>query len=261
MEVIFLGTGTSQGVPMVAHKGTGLDLGDRRNWRSRASIHVTLGGTHVQVDAGPEFRMQCLDNDVTAVDFLILTHEHSDHVTGMDDLRRFCDLRDGAAIPVFSTDAGLERVRTMFPYALRKENRGTGYAAFDLHAMPPVLGLPDGSTIRSTLLPHGRTRTLGLVFEEKGTGARLAYYTDCKMVTPEAVELARGAEVVVLDGLRPTEHPTHMSIHEAADAAKAIGAARSFITHTTWQIDYATWAPRLAAMGLEIACDRLRLAL
>jgi phosphoribosyl 1,2-cyclic phosphate phosphodiesterase len=261
MELIFLGTGTSQGVPFLAHPNPDLDLSNPRNHRTRTSIHVVMDGVHIQVDAGPDFRAQCLTNAIPAVDIFILTHEHSDHVMGMDDMRRYCDLRDGAAIPVYSTDAGLERVRTLLPYALREHAGKTGYVAFDLHAMPPVFSLNSGSTLRSTLLPHGRTRTLGLVFEEKSTGAKLAYYTDCKEVPPEAIELARGADIVVLDGLRPGFHPTHQSIEEAVVAAKKIGAKRSFITHTTNQVDYDTWAPRLAADGVEIACDGTRFLL
>jgi phosphoribosyl 1,2-cyclic phosphate phosphodiesterase len=261
MEIIFLGTGTSQGVPLPAHENPGLDRANPRNWRTRASVHVVIDGVHVQVDAGPDFRAQSLANAIPAVDILLLTHEHTDHIAGMDDLRRYCDLREGRAIPVHSTDAGLERARTMFPYALKRDAGKSGYAAFDLHAMPRVFTLKTGAEIHSTPLPHGRTTTLGLVFIEKSTGAKFAYYSDCKALTPEAEALARGADVVVLDGLRPHAHPTHMSVEEAVAAAGRLGAVRTFITHTTYEIDYATWTPRLAADSVEIAYDGLRLQL
>ena len=88
MELIFLGTGTSQGVPLIAHPNEGLDLADRRNHRTRSSVHVVLDGLRVQVDCGPEFRLQCLWNDIRHIDLVILTHGHADHMMGLDDLRR-----------------------------------------------------------------------------------------------------------------------------------------------------------------------------
>ena len=261
MELIFLGTGTSQGVPMIAHPNEGLDLANPKNWRTRSSIHVVLDGLHIQVDAGPDFRWQCLQNEIPMVDWFVLTHGHADHVLGMDDLRRYCDLKDGAALPVYGTDEGLERVRQIYPYAIHEKPVSRGYVAFQLHKMPPVLTLPSGSEIRSTLLPHGSIEVLGLVFWEKSTGKKLVYYSDCKQVTEEAMALAQNADVVVLDGLRPLEHPTHMCVDEAVAVAKKLRAKRSFITHTTCQIDYDTWTPILAQDGVEIAYDGLRLSL
>jgi phosphoribosyl 1,2-cyclic phosphate phosphodiesterase len=261
MEIVFLGTGTSQGVPLIAHPNTGLDLNNPKNWRTRSSIHVLIDGLHVQVDAGPDFRWQCLQNNIPALDLFILTHEHTDHIVGMDDMRRYCDLRDGKAIPVYSTPDGLERVRLIFPYAISERPASPGYAAFSLRTMPPVLKLDSGSEIRTTLLPHGRVSTLGLVFFEKSSGKKIVYYTDCKEVTAEALELAAGADVAVLDGLRSGPHPTHMSVEDAVAVSKRIGARRTFITHTTYQLDYATWAPVLAKDGVEMAYDGLRLSL
>jgi phosphoribosyl 1,2-cyclic phosphate phosphodiesterase len=229
---------------------------DPRNRRSRTSVHVEMGGTRIQVDAGPEFRVQCLEHRVDWMDCFILTHGHADHIAGMDDLRRFCDLHGGTALPVYATHEGMERVRFMFPYADSASPRMRGYPAFRLIHMPGELELP-GGTIRSTLLPHGNVEVLGLVFEERGTGRRLAYYTDCKQLTPEAERLARGADLVVLDGLRPEPHPTHMNIDEAVSAALRLGGGRSFLTHLTHSIDHDTWSRRLPA-GVELAQDGLR---
>lgn len=256
MVITFLGTGTSQGVPMIAHDSAGLDLGDVRNWRTRASVHVEMDGWHVQVDAAPEFRLQCLHNDVRRVDTFVLTHGHADHVMGMDDLRRFCDLNGFTALPVYASEEGLQRVREVFPYAIAERPMRKGYPAFDLRAMPPELELP-GGWVRAALLPHGAIEVLGLVFEEKSSGRKLAYFTDCKEVTPEARALAEGCEVVVLDALRPEPHPSHMSVEEALAAAADLGAGRAFLTHFTFQMDHATWSAKMPA-GVELAYDGLR---
>lgn len=256
MEIVFLGTGTSQGVPMIAHDSKGLDLEDRRNWRTRTSAHIEMGGHHIQIDAAPEFRLQCIENRIERVDTFILTHGHADHIAGMDDLRRFIDLRDGVALPVYSTDEGLERVRAMFPYAIGDRPVARGYPAFKLFEMPAVLELP-GGTVRRCVLPHGRLDVLGLIFEEAETGKRLAYFTDCKRVPEDGRELARGADLIVLDALRPMEHPTHMTIAEALETAAALEGKATCFTHMTYMVDHVKYSANLPET-VELAYDGLR---
>lgn len=257
MDVFFLGTGTSQGVPMIACSCAVCRSLDPRNQRTRTSIHVVMDGLHVQVDAAPEFRLQCLRSKIEWLDLFILTHGHTDHIAGMDDLRRFCDLRGNEAISVYSTDAGVSRVLAVFPYAIMERPIFKGYPAFRLAEMPPTLELPQG-TIHSTLLPHGGVNTLGLIFIERSTGKKFVYYTDCKRVPSEAVALARGADVVVLDGLRPDPHPSHMSIGEAIAVGQEIGSPRTLLTHLTHLNDHAALAAELPA-GFEPAFDAQQL--
>jgi phosphoribosyl 1,2-cyclic phosphate phosphodiesterase len=259
MEVIFLGTGTSQGVPMIACDCPVCTSNDPRNQRMRTSIHVVMDGLHIQVDAAPEFRLQCLREKITQLDLFILTHGHADHVAGMDDLRRFCDLLGGNALTVFSTDEGISRVLAVYPYAIMERPVVKGYPAFKLMEMPTVLDLEQG-TIQSTLLPHGGVNTLGLIFTERSSGKKFVYYTDCKRVPREAVDLARGADVVVLDALRPLPHPSHMTIAEATAVAQEIGAPRTLFTHFTHLTDHATLAAELPS-GIEPAYDGLRISL
>jgi phosphoribosyl 1,2-cyclic phosphate phosphodiesterase len=257
MDVIILGSGTSQGVPMI---GCGCQVcasADPRNRRTRTSVHVVLDGLHVQVDAAPEFRLQCLAADLRQLDLFILTHGHSDHLAGMDDLRRFCDLRGGAALPVYATGEGRARILAVYPYAVVDRAIVRGYPAFRLSEMPARLELAQG-TIESTLLPHGDAQTLGLVFTERSSGRRFAYYTDCKLLTEEAVRLARGADGVVLDGLRPKPHPSHMSIDEAVAAGRGLGAGAIWLTHLTHLTDHAVQEAALPE-GFKLAYDGLRL--
>ena len=232
---------------------------DPRNKRTRTSIHVVMDGLHIQVDASPEFRLQCLRENIRWIDLFILTHGHADHITGMDDLRRFCDLLGGVALPVYSTDEGMSRVLSIYPYTIMERPIMKGYPAFKLQEMPVTLELPQG-TIQSTLLPHGGINTLGLVFTERSSGKKFTYYTDCKRVPREAVEFARGSEVVVLDGLRPDEHPSHMSVPEALVAAAEIGAPQTYLTHITHLMEHVAWCGRLPA-GVTFAHDGLRICL
>ncbi len=257
MELIFLGTGTSQGVPMIACDCAVCRSPDPRDRRTRTSIHVVMDGLHLQVDAAQEFRLQCLANGIVRIDEFILTHGHADHIAGMDDLRRFCDLRGNTALPVWTTEEGCVRMREMYAYAIGEKPKYRGYPAFLPRVMPACLELPQGS-IASTRLQHGETEVLGLVFTERSTGAKLSYFTDCKTVSPPQRELARGSDVVVLDGLRPEPHPSHMSIPEAVETAQAIGAPTSYLTHLAHFVAHRDGEAMLPA-AIRFAYDGLRL--
>lgn len=241
---------------MIAHDvRDSCDLNDRRNWRGRTSAHIRMGGMSFQIDAAPEFRLQCIENKIDWIDVFLLTHGHSDHVMGMDDLRRFIDMRGGEALPVYSTPEGLQRVSEVFPYAIRPKPEFKGYPAFALERMPDKLTTSAG-TVSMTCLPHGRVEVMGLVFEEAETGKKIAYYTDCKRLTPRARELAREADLLVLDALRPMPHPTHMTLHEAIETAEELGAKQTWFTHMTYMIDHARDSRRLPE-GMAFAYDGL----
>lgn len=258
-----MGTGTSQGVPMIGQPAGSFNAADPKNFRTRSAIHVVAGGWHIQVDAGQEFRLQCVREDIRHIDYFLLTHGHADHVLGMDDLRRFCDERGGDALPIYSNEEGLGRVRAIYPYAVGEKPVSKGYPAFMLHAMPAVLELPR-LRVYSVNQPHGPIDSLGFVFEEcDETGAslaRFAYYCDCSAVSDEAVALARDCDAVALDGLRPRWHPTHMSVQDACDAAARIGANQTFLTHLTYEIDHARMQADLPPT-VFYAWDGLRLRL
>jgi phosphoribosyl 1,2-cyclic phosphate phosphodiesterase len=180
----------------------------------------------------------------------------------MDDLRQFCTNKGGAAIPVYSTEVGLERIKAIFPYAVGKP-AASGYVSLGLSLMPSKLVLPGGGIIRSTLLPHGNESTLGLVFEEPSTGAKFAYYTDCRAMTEKSLELGEHSDLAILDGLRPNPHPTHMTVDQACQAAHDLRAKRALLTHMTYQIDYDTYTAQLRETHPKVGLcyDGLRIRL
>ncbi len=258
MKLTFLGTGTSQGVPVIAGNHNGLDLNNPKNWRTRSSIHIEADGKHIQVDAGPEFRLQCLKNKVDWIDIFILTHGHSDHIVGMDDLRRFCDRLPENKIPVYSNAYGLERVEAIFPYAMGEKPTQAGYPCFKCALMPEQLNVSEKFCVKSASLPHGNVETLGLVFE--CGGKRIAYYTDCHSVEGKAAELAKSADILILDFLRRREHPAHLSTRSALEIARRLTPKQVFFTHTTGEIDYDTWRKSLPS-NYEVAYDGLSVEL
>lgn len=257
MEVIVLGSGTSTGVPVVRMPDGLCDLDDARNWRTRSSVHVISGDFHLQIDAAPEFRIQCLENGITDVHAFILTHGHADHILGMDDLRRFCDLNGSTALPVYSTPSGLTRIRQIFPYAILDRPSVRGYPAFRLAELPPEIDLGPFK-IRSTLLPHGSVETLGLDITESSSGKRFTYYTDCADLPPAAIINAQGTDLLILDGLRPDPHPTHLNIPRAVELARTIKARATWLTHLTAQVDHGPTEATLPP-SIRLAYDGLRL--
>lgn len=260
MEIILLGTGTSQGVPLIGHANDGLDLSEPKNWRNRSCAHLVSDNAHIQIDAGPEFRLACLKYNIPAVDYFFLTHGHSDHILGMDDLRRFCDLRGGAAIPVWTTQEGKERVEAIFSYGIRACS-DQGYIALLPEIAPADFTLPCGTRVQTTILPHGpRFVSLGMVFTEKKSGTKLAYYTDCSDVPAEALSLARDVDVLIIDALHRQPHPTHLNFEKAIAVAKAVRAKQTIFTHMTFRIDYARDSTDLPP-DIALGYDGMRISL
>lgn len=254
MRLTFLGTGTSFGVPQVGCHCATCTSTDPRDSRTRTSALVeSAGGTRLLIDTAPELRLQLIAADVDRVDAVLFTHDHADHTHGIDDIRSL-SIRHEAPLPVYGSRATLTSLARKFPYI------------FD-DAVRPLPGtykpegrcctLEDGESVRigdldvtAAAVPHGGVPVLAFRI------GPLAYITDAKLVPPSTLERMRGADVLVLNALLRTEHPTHLSLAEAIDVAREIGAGRTFLTHLTHHTRHAELEAELPD-GIAPAYDGL----
>lgn len=224
---------------------------DPKDKRTRPSLWVSAGGVRLLIDAAPELRLQCLAQGIDAVDAVLFTHHHADHVAGLDDVRRFNHLMK-KAMPCYGTTRTLDAVRRMFAYAFEP-------AADSPHSRPEInLHLIDHDPFRIAdveIVPiplmHGPMPVLGFRI------GRFAYCTDCSTIPEPSFERLPNLDVLILDALRPEPHPTHLSVDEAVAIARRIGARQTYFTHMAHQLGHLATNQKLPP-GIELAYDGLR---
>ena len=253
MQVAFLGTGTSHGVPMIGCDCAVCRSTDPRDSRLRPSIVVRTPSAAVLVDAGPDLRAQALRAGLRRVDAIVFTHGHADHILGIDDVRRFNAMAK-APMPCYGDERTLADIRKTFHYVFDPATpKGGGLPALDLRTIDgpfPVLDI----VVQPVPLWHGERPIFGFRFD------RFAYLTDCNRIGDEAWPLLAGLDAVVIDALREQPHPTHFSLAEAIEAARRIGARRTFFTHMCHHLAHEATNAKLPA-GMQLAYDGLTLDL
>ena len=253
MRLRFLGTGTSYGVPQVGCDCVVCHSTDPRDRRTRSSVLFELDGATLLVDTPPELRLQLLAAGVHNVDAVLYTHEHADHITGIDDLRAFTS-RLRRPLPIHGPAETLDRIRTAFAYIFDdavQPPEGTSKPLLAPIALEPgVETVVAGVPILPLAVDHGDLRVFGYRI-----GA-CAYITDAKLVGPDVRAHLLDLDVLVLNALWWRPHPRHLSIPEAIAVAQEVGATRTLLTHLTHETGHAELAAALPP-GIEPACDGL----
>lgn len=255
MQLTFLGTGTSVGIPMIGCDCETCRSEDPRDKRMRSSIYVETPECSWVVDTGPEFRMQCLRERVRKMDAVLISHPHMDHLTGFDDLRRFT-IGEDAVMPVHAMPSCLDALNRIFYFSFTRENRYRGYLKAEAR---PIEGnfMLGATEVVPLPVEHGKHETIGFMFV-RGGRKLCAYMSDCKAVPPATLELMQGVDTLICDALRHTPHPTHMNFAEALELSALVGSRRTYFTHIQCEILHAREEPRLPE-HVRIAYDSLKL--
>ncbi len=254
LTITFLGTGTSQGVPMIGCQCDVCQSEDPRDRRMRSSIYVETPECSWVVDTGPDFRSQCLRHGVRKLDAVVYTHAHTDHIMGFDDLRPFC--KGGGALPIYASADTFSHLRRVFEFVFNGENHFPGYMHPEPHIVEETFTL--GATELTPLrVPHGRATVNGYLLR-RGGAALAAYLSDCKEVPPVVIEQIAGVRHLIVDALRRKPHPTHMSFEEALQVAEKVRPSQTWFTHLCHDVAHAELEPELPP-GVRIAYDGLKI--
>lgn len=253
MRLTFLGTGTSFGVPQIGCGCAVCQSTDPRDRRTRSGAMLESGDVTILVDTPPELRLQLVAARPKRVDAVLYTHEHADHINGIDDLRMFSS-RQRRALPIYGPSETLDRLRTSFRYIFDDAVRpyeGTSKPQLEEHPIEPghvvdVAGLP----VLPLAFEHGHLRVFGYRIGD------LAYITDVKSIPPAERAQLMGLKVLVLNALWWRPHPTHLSIEEAIATARDLGAERTYLTHLTHETGHAELTAQLPP-GIAPAYDGL----
>ena len=265
LELLFLGSGTSAGVPMIGCECAVCRSDDPRDTRTRASVLVRYpdasgDARQLLIDTSPELRVQALRHRLMRLDGVFFTHAHADHVFGLDDLRRFNAVMK-APIDLYAEQSVLETFAEMFRYIFSPQHNvnASFIPQFIPRAVSPEQALElFGATWTPLRLLHGRLPILG--YRVDWCGRSLAYCTDVSSIPPQTYPLLRDLDVLVIDALRYRHHPTHFTVDQALEQIDHIAPKQAYFTHIAHEIAHAELEPRLPD-HVKIAYDGLCVAL
>ncbi len=251
MKVTFLGTGTSQGVPMIANNDPVCLSADPKDKRLRSSVMITWDDVCYIVDCGPDFRQQMLRENVQDIDGVLFTHEHSDHTAGIDDLRPF-SYKMGD-VPIYARERVLENLKLRFAYIFDKENRYPGAPKLQGNPITTDAFHLDGVKVQPIEVMHGKLPINAYRFDD------VAYITDLKTIADSEKEKLKGIRVLIVNALRIEEHPTHLNLEEALDFVKEINPESAYFTHISHKLGFHREVEKRLPKNVFMAYDGLQI--
>ena len=258
MKLTFLGTGTSQGVPVIGCNCEVCRSGNKRDNRLRTAAMVEIDNKRIIIDAGPDFRYQMLREGVTHIDAILLTHQHKDHTGGIDDVRafNFVDFPIIHTTHIYANEPTIASIRHDFHYAFSND-KYRGVPEIELHTITEDKSfVVSGIEITPVVGSHSeRFRSVGFRFGD------LAYLTDMNYIAKEELAKLKGIKVLVINALRWTPHSSHFSVDEALSIIREVAPERAYLTHLSHRIGLHAEASQRLPEGVHLAYDGLEIAI
>ncbi len=253
MQLTVLGVGSSAGTPAIGCGCATCTSADPRNQRTRCSSMITLeDGQVILMDTTPDLRQQALREHMRRVDAVLYTHTHADHLHGIDDLRAFCQI-NRRQIPLYSYPEAITHIQEKFGYTLREPSSYWDLPVLAAHVVEAPFEVC-GVQVTPIPVMHGRIRIYAYRI------GNLVYMTDVSAIPEASFDLLQGVEVLLIDCLRETPHPTHVNVEQSLALIAQIGARRNILIHMTHELEYHALTARLPA-NVEVGYDGLQLTL
>lgn len=254
MTITFLGTGTSQGIPIIGSDHPVCLSNDPKDKRLRVSVLISWNNFNYVIDCGPDFRQQMLSNPIPKLDGILFTHEHADHTAGIDDIRPFF-FRQGD-IPIYAHERVVQSLKRRFDYIFADEDRYPGAPAVKINLVEKDTAIPlNGTTVIPIEAYHNRLPVLGYRFGD------FVYLTDVKRMEKEEEDKISGAKVLVINALRKEPHYSHFNLDEALVFAERVGAERTYFTHISHMLGFHSEVEKELPENVFLAYDNLQLTI
>ncbi len=251
VKITLLGTGTSQGIPIIGSDHPVCHSDDSRDKRLRVSCAIEVGGKRFIVDCGPDFRQQMLANNISQFDALLFTHEHADHTAGLDDLRPFF-FRQGA-IQCFMSKRVEDSLQERFRYIMTKIDKYPGVPDLEVSLFDTDDFTVNGINIIPVKADHGFLPVHGFRI------GNLAYMTDVKTIDPVELQKLRGLDILIINALRKESHKSHLNLEEALDIVRELQPKRTYFTHISHHLGFHEEVEKSLPENVFLAYDGLEL--
>jgi phosphoribosyl 1,2-cyclic phosphate phosphodiesterase len=252
MKIIFLGTGTSQGVPVIACSCAVCQSKDIHDKRLRSSVLIEHKQQQFVIDTGPDFRQQMLREKINHLDFVLLTHGHKDHIAGLDDVRAFNHLQN-KAMDIYADEITCDAITREFYYAFSK-NKYPGIPELNLHQVEDKPFTVNSLTIIPVKVMHYHLPVLGFRIDN------VAYITDANYIEPKELDKLKNLDVLIINALRIEKHYSHFNLEEAILIAKHLQAKQTYFTHISHYLSHSKYNTYLPP-NMALAYDRLTIEL
>jgi len=253
LKITFLGTGTSQGVPVIGCECEVCRSLDYRDKRLRVSVHLEIDGTSLVIDTGPDFRQQMLRERISKLDAVLFTHSHKDHIAGLDDVRAFNFLQE-KGMPIYGAAKTLDQVKKEFYYAFETQ-KYPGTPVLNLQELDGNEFEINGIKILPLPVQHLRMPVLGFRIGD------FSYITDANLIPDKTLAKLKGTKVLVLNALQKEKHQSHFNLEEALIQAKIIRAEQTYFTHISHKMGLHQSVSKEMPDSISLAYDGLAVTL